>query len=511
MKIFFSNEQLLTMVHQSRIKSKICNNKLSDNIRKLMHRKLHRSEIQEKNIKRKSKSKTQSKIQVKSLVIVPDLEDHRIPTQSIIKDSFEGCISTEKEERSITFNQNVINEFQRDNIIQFANSEFDPEQFLKPTSSYINLIQREVDVTKVYQYLDKYMKDYYNLSVDANPRSKWRENLDNKLLKNFYFIIPILCNQVINSVLKNEEAIVTLDPNVIVFGDIHGNLNDIYYINEHIFNSNEYSNYKFLFLGDYVDRGTKSVEVMLFLFTMKLINPQRYILLRGNHEVGKVNNKYGFRQTIKELLNKVCTKKKCQEQFENFFYNSFNNAFNHLPVGAVIRFKKHKGIFCCHGGVPNEVLNNDKPWTIDALKNLSKEYKPNSLIPRKHSSNQQCAFHELLWNDPLRNSSSKKFTENKNRGGHCSKFSEEAMNRFFQVNDLRLLIRGHQFQCCKENGYRYLFSDKLLTVFSSSNYCGNHNASGFVKITEDKVQPLTLRGWKESKSYFFFNQNSSLV
>lgn len=48
------------------------------------------------------------------------------------------------------------------------------------------------------------------------------------------------------------------------------------------------------YTGDFVDRGSFSVEVILSLLAWKVLYPQGMHLSRGNHEAHSMNKIYGF-------------------------------------------------------------------------------------------------------------------------------------------------------------------------------------------------------------------------
>jgi len=82
------------------------------------------------------------------------------------------------------------------------------------------------------------------------------------------------------------------DIEMTICGDTHGQFYDL--VNIFKKNGNPSDKNPYLFNGDFVDRGSFSVEVMLTLIAWKVCDKDSMHLTRGNHETKNMNKLYGF-------------------------------------------------------------------------------------------------------------------------------------------------------------------------------------------------------------------------
>ena len=108
-----------------------------------------------------------------------------------------------------------------------------------------------------------------------------------------------------------------------------------------------YCQANYLFLGDYVDRGKQSLEVVCLLFAYKIKYPENFFILRGNHECAGINRIYGFYD-------------ECRRRYSVKLWKAFCNTFNCLPCCAVIDDK----IICMHGGLSPELSQMEQVANI---------------------------------------------------------------------------------------------------------------------------------------------------
>ena len=161
-------------------------------------------------------------------------------------------------------------------------------------------------------------------------------------------IMTLCCEAV--ELLRQESPLLRLQQPVVVFGgmlhpyscdvnvvlillptDLHGNYEDLVYLGQRMWPCGvKNTPGQFLFLGDYVDRGPNSPEVVAFLLANKLLYPKRWFLVRGNHETRLCNQgrtPAGFLGQCAELFG---------DENGLAVWEAFNKCFDMMPVAALI-------------------------------------------------------------------------------------------------------------------------------------------------------------------------------
>jgi len=127
-----------------------------------------------------------------------------------------------------------------------------------------------------------------------------------------------------------------MKPPIKIFGNLHGDYVDLmrfFDIWKGPSESGDIQAFDYVFLGNYVDRGAFSLEVICLLMALKLKYPKQIVLLRGNHEDRNVNRHLGFGKECAQRL---------QEDINdpNSVFARVNTMFDYLPLAAIIEDKQ---------------------------------------------------------------------------------------------------------------------------------------------------------------------------
>jgi serine/threonine-protein phosphatase PP1 catalytic subunit len=238
--------------------------------------------------------------------------------------------------------------------------------------------------------------------------------------------------------LLNVEAPIKL------VGDIHGQFPDLLRLLE---NNGYPPDTRYLFLGDYIDRGKQGLECVVLLMSYKVKYSDKIFLLRGNHEDASINRIYGFYD-------------ECKRRYSVKLWKEFNDTLNCLPLAAVIDDK----IFCVHGGLSPEMRK------LDDIRNL----------PRPSAVPDQGMLCDFLWSDPDPEISG----WGENDRGVSYTFGADVVEQFLEKYDFDLIVRAHQVV---EDGNEFFANHQLVTLFSAPNYCGEFDNAGAVMSVDDAL------------------------
>ncbi|XP_075285225.1 serine/threonine-protein phosphatase with EF-hands 1 isoform X2 [Opisthocomus hoazin] len=332
----------------------------------------------------------------------------------------------------------------------------------------------------------------------------------NEQLLHARYVLQLLCET--RRVLKEMPNITHLSTSyskeITVCGDLHGNLDDlllIFYKNGLPSEQNRY-----VFNGDFVDRGKNSMEILIILFAFLLIYPNDLHLNRGNHEDYVMNLRYGF---TKEVSKKY-------KDYGKQILCLLRDVFSWLPLATIIDSK----VLILHGGISDTTdLDFLNALERSKLKSLMRPPKSGgdrqdqvtertpTTRPSAHIANRNVAGNtqhisssgstepsgsnsssdptlkewkqilDILWSDPR---SQNGCTPNKCRGGGCY-FGPDVTAKLFERYNLKMLIRSHEF---KPEGYEISHDGKVITIFSASNYYEEgSNRGAYIKLNPELI------------------------
>ena len=169
----------------------------------------------------------------------------------------------------------------------------------------------------------------------------------------------------------------------------------------------------------------------MLLIALKVRYPERITLIRGNHESRQITQVYGFYDECLRKFGSVNVWRYC------------TNIFDYLALAAIIDNK----IFCVHGGLSPSIN------TLDEIRS----------IERKQEVPHDGAMCDLMWSDPDESSG---WSVSPRGAGYL--FGGDIVEKFNRENKIDLICRAHQLVM---EGYKSMFNDTLVTVWSAPNYC----------------------------------------
>jgi diadenosine tetraphosphatase ApaH/serine/threonine PP2A family protein phosphatase len=266
-------------------------------------------------------------------------------------------------------------------------------------------------------------------------------------------IVSDFLNTAIKFLSTQPSTVIDVPAPCVVVGDIHGNFHNLLGIFARV--GDPFAN-RFLFLGDYVDRGDYSLEVLLCLLVLAMKHPDRFFLLRGNHESRQLNRICGFHDEIMQRFRSDELWQKCLD------------VYVWLPLAAVVSGR----VFCVHGGIGPRIKRVDDICRVK--------------LP-VHDDN---PIFEILWADPSN-------VPGFERGERGQLFGPSVLRTFLGKSGLKGMIRGHQEV---PNGWKDEFGDMLcVTVHSTADHDGNRGAflwlsqNGAIQGVDYDQVPFTKR------------------
>ena len=321
------------------------------------------------------------------------------------------------------------------------------------------------NIKLIEKFLDNFLRplDWFDKKLMAQLRA----NLHFQKKEIFYLIDEV------TKIISTENSLIKIRSPCKIFGNINGIYTDLMRYFESYGNpsdniqNGDINVMQYIFLGDFCDRGNLSLEVILLLFALKIKYPNFIYLIRGHHEDIIINEFYGLGDECKEKLKEDI-------QAEDSVFKRINRAFNYLPFGVLV----DNNILCIHGGLGS---------SIKSLEDISNIPRPTQIYQDPENLTQLHIL-DLLYSEfdedegDLYNINS---LRDKNKKGFIVNYGKKILDEFCEKNNINLIIATHKFI---KDGFCTYCDDKLLNIFSCTNYMDTGNNVGAMVIIGKKTK-----------------------
>ena len=321
------------------------------------------------------------------------------------------------------------------------------------------------NIKLIEKFLDNFLRplDWFDKKLMAQLRA----NLHFQKKEIIYLIDEV------TKIISTENSLIKIRSPCKIFGNINGIYTDLMRYFESYGNpsdniqNGDINVMQYIFLGDFCDRGNLSLEVILLLFALKIKYPNFIYLIRGHHEDIIINEFYGLGDECKEKLKEDI-------QAKDSVFKRINLAFNYLPFGVLV----DNNILCIHGGLGS---------SIKSLEDISNIPRPTQIYQDPENVTQLHIL-DLLYSefdedeDDLYNINS---LRDKNKKGFIVNYGKKILDEFCEKNNINLIIATHKFI---KDGFCTYCDDKLLNIFSCTNYMDTGNNVGAMVIIGKKTK-----------------------
>lgn len=305
------------------------------------------------------------------------------------------------------------------------------------------------------------------------------------------------------------------DKNYFVIGDLHDDKKSFDQILLTLKFRQDFEQTHLIFLGDYVDRGKDRLTLINKIIALKYFLPNKIHLLRGNHELYRVDvkgnyfspmigaspNSHHF-DLLTFLVNSERQNHKVYAQQNGLtkeLIESYANFFDSMPTLALLNFNNLK-ICAVHGGLPRPDLLATNFYNNPSFDSFNTLLDENNIDPvgivQKHN---------MLWSDPFdgleetfKDSSEVRFL-----------YSKEQFICFCEKYDIDMILRAHESQ---NDGYKSYYDDRLISLFSSGGRNINKDEIVNDHSFYEKVSPNIIQiGEKILSLNINFNEHPEMI